>query len=326
MKSLNYPQNSFANSSSQPDNPSVRIESPNGLFSRCQLDDLFYIDYSSVPNEDAELFVCTSSEEGFYLVYCDQGELEIKLTNGSTALIKAFQSSLIYDKDALGIKLAVQKNGLYHFHVIGCDKPKHQSSDFHASCYERLRNTFCSVVPDNYNRYLGRPDLKLTEKIKTLSILCDKHVPSQLIMWGLMLEVFGLKLEQMLEEINGGWREYGRLTTRDMEEVRNISDYIRKYPSMEFTIEILCRKAGLSPAKLQEGFKKMHNNTVINFIRDVRLEKATELIKASDLNISEIVYSIGLTSRSYFSKIFKNKYHCSPKFFQEQHRVFSRLL
>ncbi|MDX1318460.1 MAG: AraC family transcriptional regulator, partial [Xanthomarina gelatinilytica] len=37
------------------------------------------------------------------------------------------------------------------------------------------------------------------------------------------------------------------------------------------------------------------------------------LIKNTDMNISEVVYTIGLTSRSYFSKIFKEKYNCSPK-------------
>jgi AraC-like DNA-binding protein len=57
----------------------------------------------------------------------------------------------------------------------------------------------------------------------------------------------------------------------------------------------------------------MHGRTVSDFVRNVRLEKAEDLIKNTDLNISEVVYSIGLTSRSYFCKIFKKKYDCSPK-------------
>ncbi|MCB0387243.1 MAG: helix-turn-helix transcriptional regulator, partial [Winogradskyella sp.] len=70
---------------------------------------------------------------------------------------------------------------------------------------------------------------------------------------------------------------------------------------------------GLSPSKLQEGFKLMHGHTVTEYIREVRIKKAEELIKNTDMNISEVVYTIGLTSRSYFSKIFKEKYNCSPK-------------
>jgi AraC-like DNA-binding protein len=36
------------------------------------------------------------------------------------------------------------------------------------------------------------------------------------------------------------------------------------------------------------------------------------MLKNTDLNISQIVYSIGFSSRSYFSKIFKEKYDISP--------------
>ena len=79
--------------------------------------------------------------------------------------------------------------------------------------------------------------------------------------------------------------------------------------------------SGLSPFKLQEGFKTTHGRTVADFIRNVRLEKAEELIKTTDLNISEIVYTIGLSSSSYFSKIFKLKYNCSPKDYANNKQV-----
>jgi AraC-like DNA-binding protein len=61
----------------------------------------------------------------------------------------------------------------------------------------------------------------------------------------------------------------------------------------------------------------MHGRTVTDYIREVRIQKSEELIKNTDLNISEVVYSIGFTSRSYFSKIFKKKYNCSPKQYKD---------
>ena len=57
----------------------------------------------------------------------------------------------------------------------------------------------------------------------------------------------------------------------------------------------------------------MHGHTVTEYIREVRIKKAEDLLKNTDMNISQVVYTIGLTSRSYFSKIFKEKYNCSPK-------------
>ena len=41
--------------------------------------------------------------------------------------------------------------------------------------------------------------------------------------------------------------------------------------------------------------------------------KAKELIENTGLNITEITYSIGINSRSYFSKLFKEKYKLTPK-------------
>jgi YesN/AraC family two-component response regulator len=50
-------------------------------------------------------------------------------------------------------------------------------------------------------------------------------------------------------------------------------------------------------------------------MQHIKLEAAKEMLKLSEKNISEIVTSIGLNNRSYFSKIFKEKYGVSPKYF-----------
>ena len=42
------------------------------------------------------------------------------------------------------------------------------------------------------------------------------------------------------------------------------------------------------------------------------------MLKNTDLNISQIVYSIGFSSRSYFSKIFKEKYGITPNKFKKK--------
>jgi YesN/AraC family two-component response regulator len=46
-----------------------------------------------------------------------------------------------------------------------------------------------------------------------------------------------------------------------------------------------------------------------------KLEAAKEMLMTTEKNISEIVTAIGLNNRSYFSKIFKEKYGVNPKYF-----------
>ena len=72
---------------------------------------------------------------------------------------------------------------------------------------------------------------------------------------------------------------------------------------------------------MQEGFKAMHGKTINEYVRYVRLTKSEELLKTTDLNISEIVYTLGLTSRSYFSHIFKDMYNCSPSEYKKKNRL-----
>lgn len=78
------------------------------------------------------------------------------------------------------------------------------------------------------------------------------------------------------------------------------------------SVQELAHEVGLNINKLQNGFKDLHKSTVNGYVQDKRLELANKLLLNSDISISEIVYKIGLSSKSYFSKIYKNKYGCSP--------------
>lgn len=104
----------------------------------------------------------------------------------------------------------------------------------------------------------------------------------------------------------------------ELKIIKEISDRIINNPAAEYSLEHLSRDSGLSQAKLQEGFKFLYTRTVTEYIRQIRLEASRDLMNTTDLNISQIVYSIGFTSRSYFSKIFREKYGVTPHEFKKQ--------
>ncbi|WP_340155011.1 AraC family transcriptional regulator, partial [uncultured Winogradskyella sp.] len=108
------------------------------------------------------------------------------------------------------------------------------------------------------------------------------------------------------------------LVKSELKRIRKIGQQILKNPAKQYNLEDLSVESGLSQAKLQDGFKFLYTRTVTEFIRHVRLELARDLLKTSDLNISQVVYTIGFTSRSYFSKIFKEKFNVSPNEFKAQ--------
>ena len=92
---------------------------------------------------------------------------------------------------------------------------------------------------------------------------------------------------------------------------------VSKDPQEVYSLNYLSSITGLSKKKLQLGFKHLFGATVCEFIKNERLKKAELLLRTTELNISEVSYSVGITSRSYFCKIFKGKYACVPKDYKQ---------
>lgn len=102
------------------------------------------------------------------------------------------------------------------------------------------------------------------------------------------------------------------LRKSELEIVAQVEKYMRQNLVGLETIEELAKKFGLSKLKLQQGFHLEYNQSINEYLNSIRLEKSLDYLDEGEKNISEIVYAIGLSSRSYFSKIFKERYRISP--------------
>lgn len=98
----------------------------------------------------------------------------------------------------------------------------------------------------------------------------------------------------------------------ELKQVQEASALINEEILNFKTVQALAKHVRLNPNKLQDGFKELYNSTVNEYVLDRRLDLANRYLKDSDYSISEIVYKVGLSSKSYFSKIFKEKYGISP--------------
>ncbi|MEX2371696.1 MAG: two-component regulator propeller domain-containing protein [Bacteroidales bacterium] len=86
----------------------------------------------------------------------------------------------------------------------------------------------------------------------------------------------------------------------------NMSDY-------DLDIEGFARKVGVSRMQLYRKLHALTNMTVKEFIRHIRLKRATQLLVQHKLNISEIAYEVGFKDLSHFRKCFKREYGMSAK-------------
>jgi len=79
-----------------------------------------------------------------------------------------------------------------------------------------------------------------------------------------------------------------------------------------FGVSELAHKLGMSRSNLLRKIKKINNLSVSQFIRQVRLENAIELLQENDLTVSEVSYEVGFGSTSYFIKCFHDHYGYPP--------------
>ena len=80
----------------------------------------------------------------------------------------------------------------------------------------------------------------------------------------------------------------------------------------DMSIPELCQAVHLSHTQLYRKLKAITGKTPSQFVRSVRLQKALDLLRSSDLNISEIAYEVGFNDPNYFTRMFKEEYGQVP--------------
>lgn len=282
----------------------------------CKISDfLSWIELEAHPEED--LLLKLNDNKNMYLHFTYNLKDPVSLSSVrklKSKQLSKFQSAITHDKKGFDTFLNLRGEGAYHVCII--QLAKYNTDKKVNPLFSQFEKVFNALNDDHYFIHTGLPNLQVGEYVRKLIDMPKTKLTEKLMVSGYINILLSIKLKQYLEYIDQPLPEYAMLTQGEVERIRNISKAIQNSPELEYRIDELCKKSGLNATKLQFGFKEMHGKTVCNFISHVRLEKAEELLKTTDLNVSQIVYSLGWSSRSYFCKIFKEKYNLSPKSYQ----------
>ncbi len=80
----------------------------------------------------------------------------------------------------------------------------------------------------------------------------------------------------------------------------------------EFSVSDLCADLGMSRTSVYNKIKSLSGQSLNEFIRIMRLNKAKELLATRRHNISEVAYMVGFSDPKYFSTCFKKQFGISP--------------
>lgn len=282
-------------------------------------DGITVLEFNILANEPIEISIDALVATHVNFMYCSKGRLNHSFCH--TALsnsIDAFQTSIvaniISDKNIIHLEKDVKTVAT----LISVNTQGSTNSEWSTS----LKDAFISNKTEDY-LYIGSYNLKIAESIRQLQSIKQEGLVRKLLIKGIVNVILAYEIEHHNKDILNSAMEPTSLTKMELNAIAELTDYINEFTDLDHKVENLSDRVGLSAAKLQEGFKFQHGLTVCEYIRSVRLTKSEDLIINTDLNISEIVYSVGFTSRSYFSKIFKERFDCTPSEYKKNKSAVS---
>jgi AraC-like DNA-binding protein len=84
----------------------------------------------------------------------------------------------------------------------------------------------------------------------------------------------------------------------------------------KFNTDKICDKLSVGRSALYRRVKEITGKTPNDFIMDIRLERAAELLRKNAGNVGEVTYMVGFQSHGHFTGLFKKRFKQSPKAYQ----------
>ena len=133
--------------------------------------------------------------------------------------------------------------------------------------------------------------LRLTQLIKSRQLIFDKYFGS----------------------ISGA-EDNANASSLDKDFIQKVLTYVNEnMGDSDLSVELLASQLNLSRSQLYRKIKTLTGQTVNEFLRKVRLQRAKQIIETeSDVIISEVCYQVGFSSPSYFTKCFKAHFGVLP--------------
>lgn len=122
-------------------------------------------------------------------------------------------------------------------------------------------------------------------------------------------------VQSMSEKIIKSYESTG---TNVRKEILSVQDYIAKNYSRDLSVEMLASLVYLTPDYLSRLFKKSTEKSLSQYIRQVRMEKACNLLLTTNRKVIDIGTEVGYPNYSYFCQSFREYFGKSPEKYRQE--------
>jgi two-component system response regulator YesN len=183
--------------------------------------------------------------------------------------------------------------------------------------FQELSDLFAQYKPDKtqavsacINIYSYLHDLLQNENAETNAFPYSMNIAEQLSQLGSLDDIL-LWLNSFCEKICAMLAE--RKEKRSDKFVYMAKRYINEHYREKLTLSEIAEYLKISPGYLSSSFSRYMNQTVSDYIAEVKIEHAKELINSGQYLIYEIADQLGFENAYYFSKVFKKVTGMAPK-------------
>lgn len=120
---------------------------------------------------------------------------------------------------------------------------------------------------------------------------------------GLLLQVLG----ELFRDVQFDERNWGKQSVAD-----EVKFYLDVNYSEKLKLKDVAHNFGVHPNYLTRVFQKTYHVTPKQYLLDLKLQKACQLLRTTDLPVGVIAGSMGFDDAMAFSKLFKKTYGCAP--------------
>ncbi|ADF52296.1 helix-turn-helix transcriptional regulator [Zunongwangia profunda] len=263
-------------------------------------------------HDDTCLRIYHPSVNPIRFIYCVEGTLNAYFKDEKSCELKNHQH-LIAATTANGTQCfqfnAGEKVRICYLEVNRRKFQSYLSFELH-EIEENYFRLFADIDAENEIFQTGSYGLRTMDTIREIEDCGVEGFPRINYLGGKSLEVLSHMLLQFRE---GPEMHEPKLKKRDLRAIERAVTHINQNIANTGTVQELAKVSGINVNKLQDGFQEVYGKTVNAYIRDVRLTHAMNMLLSGEKGVGEVVYELGLSSRSYFSKIFKRRYGVLPK-------------
>lgn len=102
--------------------------------------------------------------------------------------------------------------------------------------------------------------------------------------------------------------------------IDRVQEYIQQHYAEDISLSSLADTFYVTPAYLSSLFSKRTNQTITNYLQNIRLDKATVMLLDHSQTVAQIGIAIGYPSYPHFCRLFKRRFHVTPTDYRELHR------